>query len=141
MWQMWANSHNTGSKLISDSELRAVNVAFQIQSLTLSSKSATTKTLSFAKGVPMKNNDPKSLRLRLGTNFGVPRASLLRRFATQIERELLRSKSVTRVTDWLTCLGIEAKQQPTPNLETHFRRVLYIITSGGLFTHDGGKTP
>jgi hypothetical protein len=36
--------------------------------------------------------------------------------------------------EWLTCLGIEAKQQPTPNLETHFRCVLYTLNSGGLVT-------
>lgn len=89
--------------------------------------------LSFAKGVRMKRNEPK----RLG--------QILVFLAHHCHdgSQCRSSGSCNAVKVWherLTCLGIEAKQQPTANLETHFRCVQYIIKSGGLFTHASGKT-
>jgi len=89
--------------------------------------------LSFAKGVRVNNNEPKRLGqilvfLAHHCHDGSQRRSSGSCYAVKVWHERL------------TCLGIEAKQQPTPNLETHFRYVQYIINSGGLFTHDSGKT-
>lgn len=89
--------------------------------------------LSFAKGVRVKNNEPKILEHIL--------MFLAHHFHHGSQRR--SSGSCNAVKVWherLTCLGIEAKQQPTPNLETHFRCVQYVINSGGLFTHGSGKT-
>jgi hypothetical protein len=89
--------------------------------------------LSFAKGVHVKNNKPERLEQIL--------VFLAHHCYDGSQRRSGRSCYAVKVWhERLTCLGIEAKQQPTPNLETHFRCVQYIINSGGLFTHGSGKT-